>query len=136
MPVARLQHQHRTTSSPRLHSSNGGDGGLQHNAGPSSLAQGLSPGHNFGINDSVFTGVTYHRSEVTIAEIKDGASKTYMAGEKYLNPLHYLTGGDPADNETWCTGWNNDNNRVGWAGGFKPTSANWLFKFASVAPLQ
>ena len=109
-----------TVAGRTCYAGNGGDGGLQHNAGPNSLDQGMSPTHNFGINNRVFTGVTYHRSEVTIGQIKDGTSKTYLAGEKYLNPNHYLTGGDAADNETWCTGWNNDNFRVAWAGGFKP----------------
>lgn len=58
--------------------------------------------------DRGFSGVSFERSEVGIQHIPDGTSKTYMIGEKYLNPNNYTTGNDPADNETWCTGYNND----------------------------
>jgi prepilin-type processing-associated H-X9-DG protein len=40
--------------------------------------------------------------------ITDGASNTYYAGEKYLNPDNYFNGNDPADNETAYSGWDND----------------------------
>jgi prepilin-type N-terminal cleavage/methylation domain-containing protein/prepilin-type processing-associated H-X9-DG protein len=59
----------------------------------------------------VMTGVSFLRSEVAVAHITDGTSQTYLIGEKYLNPINYETGQDPADNETWCTGYNNDNFR-------------------------
>jgi prepilin-type processing-associated H-X9-DG protein len=42
-------------------------------------------------------GVCYHRSEVAMAQITDGTSNTYLVGEKYMNPDHYvdgLSGGD------------------------------------------
>jgi prepilin-type N-terminal cleavage/methylation domain-containing protein len=58
-----------------------------------------------------FTGVSFERSEVNIRHIPDGTSNTYLVGEKYLNPVNYETGLDAADNETWCTGFNNDNFR-------------------------
>ncbi|MBN1853581.1 MAG: DUF1559 domain-containing protein, partial [Pirellulales bacterium] len=58
------------------------------------------------------TGVSFERSEISIRHITDGTSKTYMIGEKYLNPLHYEDGNSGADNETWCTGFNNDNFRT------------------------
>jgi prepilin-type N-terminal cleavage/methylation domain-containing protein len=57
------------------------------------------------------TGVSFQRSEITIANVSDGTSNTYLIGEKYLNPVNYETGQDPGDNETWCTGFNNDNFR-------------------------
>jgi prepilin-type N-terminal cleavage/methylation domain-containing protein len=58
------------------------------------------------------TGVGFQRSEIGIRHIIDGTSKTYLIGEKYLNPQHYETGLDGGDNETWCTGYNNDNFRT------------------------
>ena len=35
------------------------------------------------------TGIMYYRSEVALKHIKDGTSKTYLAGEKYLNVRAY-----------------------------------------------
>ncbi|MEM7313825.1 MAG: DUF1559 domain-containing protein, partial [Planctomycetota bacterium] len=58
------------------------------------------------------TGVCFLRSVIKMRHIVDGTSKTYLIGEKYLNPEHYRTGRDGGDNETWCTGYNNDNFRV------------------------
>ncbi len=59
------------------------------------------------------TGVSFQHSEVGIKHITDGTSRTYLIGEKYLDPTNYDTGQDGADNETWCTGFNNDNFRCG-----------------------
>lgn len=58
------------------------------------------------------TGISFQRSEVGIQHITDGTSKTYFAGEKYLDSRSYDTGEDTGDNETWCTGHNNDNFRT------------------------
>jgi prepilin-type N-terminal cleavage/methylation domain-containing protein/prepilin-type processing-associated H-X9-DG protein len=58
------------------------------------------------------TGVSFLRSVIKLRHIVDGTSKTYLIGEKYLNPDNYFTGRDGGDNETWCTGYNNDNFRV------------------------
>lgn len=88
---------------------NGGVLTLQHGAGPSTIEAGLNDTKSRG---KTFTGVVFERSELSLKRILDGTSKTYFVGEKYLNAEHYTTGGDPADNETWCTGWNNDNYRI------------------------
>jgi prepilin-type N-terminal cleavage/methylation domain-containing protein len=58
------------------------------------------------------TGISFERSE--IRNIIDGASNTYLIGEKYINADHYTTGRDPSDNEGWCTGYDNDNYRNGY----------------------
>jgi prepilin-type N-terminal cleavage/methylation domain-containing protein/prepilin-type processing-associated H-X9-DG protein len=58
------------------------------------------------------TGVSFLRSEVAARNVTDGTSKTYLIGEKYMNPQEYETGTDGGDNETWCTGYNNDNFRT------------------------
>jgi len=57
------------------------------------------------------TGISYQRSEVSMRQIADGTSKTYLCGEKALKTGVYDTGTDRGDNETWCTGFNNDNFR-------------------------
>jgi prepilin-type N-terminal cleavage/methylation domain-containing protein len=58
------------------------------------------------------TGVVFQRSAVGIRHVTDGLSKTYFAGEKYLDSRGYEAGQDTGDNETWCTGHNNDNLRT------------------------
>jgi len=58
------------------------------------------------------TGISFERSEISIRRITDGTSKTYMIGEKYVPTAQYETGIDWGDNETWCTGFNNDNFRA------------------------
>jgi hypothetical protein len=49
------------------------------------------------------TGVVFQQSQVTIADIKDGTSNTYLAGEKFLDPDYYLTGQDMGDDQA-CLG--------------------------------
>lgn len=62
-------------------------------------------------DDMKMTGVSYERSLVTFKQIVDGLSRTYLIGEKHIQAEHYETGLDGGDNETWCTGFNNDNYR-------------------------
>lgn len=59
-----------------------------------------------------YNGISFERSEVGIKHISDGTSNTYLVGEKYLASNQYETGTDEADNETWCSGFNDDNHRV------------------------
>lgn len=80
-------------------------------SGPSTLAKGDDPSFKWH-DTSELTGLSYERSEIGFAHVRDGKSFTLMLGEKYLNFDHYYTGMDPSDNESWCTGFNNDNFRV------------------------
>ena len=50
-------------------------------------------------NDSVFDGICFKHSEVTMADITDGASCTYMVCEKYLDPEHYYDGLSQGDDQ-------------------------------------
>ncbi len=50
-------------------------------------------------DDSVFSGVMFFRSEVTVADITDGTTNTFMAGEKYICPDYYTTGESGGDNQ-------------------------------------
>lgn len=83
----------------------------QSNAGPSSLAQGDDPNYAWP-DTSYFHGVIFQRSVIRLTDIKNGTSNTFLAGEKYLNPLHYLDGGDPGDNENMYVGFDNDISRT------------------------
>ena len=89
------------------YAANGGDGvsGL--------FGSGWSDGPaNFEQGDSTFqwpslsrhNGITANRSEVGIAKITDGTSKTYLVGEKYLNPDSYFDGTDWGDNHNLFSG--------------------------------
>ncbi len=60
---------------------------------------------------AVATGVVYTGSLIKLADVKDGATNTYLAGEKYLNPDCYETGTDYGDNEDALLGDNEDISR-------------------------
>jgi prepilin-type processing-associated H-X9-DG protein len=87
--------------------------------GPPDLATGdtwtannsWSPPNTIFDTVNYFSGVCYLRSHVTVASITDGASNTYLIGEKYLNPDAYFNGSDPADDQTLYSGFDNDNHR-------------------------
>jgi len=54
------------------------------------------------------TGIVHVLSQVKAAQITDGASNTYLAGEKSLWPDAYATGTDAGDNENMYIGDNAD----------------------------
>lgn len=57
-------------------------------------------------------GIFWAKSQVIIAEVKDGLSNTLLFGEKYLSPDYYLTGEDGGDNQTIYQG--NDTDIIRW----------------------
>jgi prepilin-type N-terminal cleavage/methylation domain-containing protein/prepilin-type processing-associated H-X9-DG protein len=98
--------------------------------GPSSLAEGdsltdlqwqQSPPY-YGTTANM-TGVFYGRSMCRMRDITDGASATYLVGERYLCPDSYTTGQDPADDQGWTIGFDIDTNR-------------WTVLDSSFAPMQ
>ena len=58
-----------------------------------------------------YNGVFVPTTVVHIADIEDGATNTYLLGEKYLNPDHYTDGTEPADNNAQYQGYDWDNTR-------------------------
>jgi len=62
--------------------------------GPTSIANYAS--YSFAKTDTN-TGISYAQSMIRDSHLRDGSSKTYMLGERYLMPENYFTGFDPAD---------------------------------------
>jgi prepilin-type N-terminal cleavage/methylation domain-containing protein len=63
-------------------------------------------------NNNTNAGVIFRHSEIKIKQITDGTSKTYLIGEKYVDPLHYTDGFDYVDTESLYSGGNDDNLRT------------------------
>ncbi len=64
------------------------------------------------------TGIMYYRSAVKPSQITDGATYTYLIGEKTMDPLNYegtTTGYNYGDNQDIYSGWEWDNHRVAWS---------------------
>jgi hypothetical protein len=78
--------------------------------------------------EETLTGISYERSRVASRQVSDGLSNTYLVGERYIPRDDYETGLNRGDNETWCTGFNNDNYRsTGWMIGLKYVPATPLY---------
>ena len=79
---------------------NGGSNNIQWGYGPSDISQ-ADAGNGFQ-SDSHFAhanGLSYQRSMVMMAHVRDGASNTYLVGEKYLRPDNYFDGVASGDDE-------------------------------------
>ena len=90
---------------------NVGDTGPDQYPGPNTM-QEVDNGTYKWPSSSVFTGVSFQRSQVTPPMITDGLSHTYLLGEKYLNPNNYIDGVDLGDNEAATQGFDNDMCRI------------------------
>jgi prepilin-type N-terminal cleavage/methylation domain-containing protein/prepilin-type processing-associated H-X9-DG protein len=85
-------------------------------AGPASITEVENPPgaetanarKTFGNIASSATGVIYCGSLIRVSDVTDGASNTYLIGEKYLDPDYYANGWDLGDNEAALIGDNED----------------------------
>ncbi|MBN2021269.1 MAG: DUF1559 domain-containing protein [Pirellulales bacterium] len=122
---------------------------VQYSSGPETIEEGDLRTYEWS-DASYLTGVCFQRSELTLGDVADGASQTYMLGEKYLNPDHHETGFDPADNESLYVGYDNDLHRSAFApprldqpgltstllfGSPHPTVCQFVFCDGSVRPI-
>jgi prepilin-type N-terminal cleavage/methylation domain-containing protein/prepilin-type processing-associated H-X9-DG protein len=106
-----------TVSIRNDYAANGGDQIVGFSIGPSSLAEGDSGRYAFpSLADH--TGITANRSLVRLADVTDGASHTYLLGEKYLNPDFYATGVCYGDDQNPYNG--DDRDIVRFTGGRPP----------------
>ncbi|MDO4629025.1 MAG: DUF1559 domain-containing protein [Planctomycetia bacterium] len=72
--------------------------------------------YDFGSPSARSKGVIFGASEVSISEVRDGTTNTYLIGEKYLNPDYYETGASSSDNEAIFTGADWDSYRLATTG--------------------
>jgi type II secretory pathway pseudopilin PulG len=81
--------------------------------GPGDFAAGLTAKAVSHFNDiaAVATGITFTASLVKMCDVTDGATETYLLGEKSLDPDYYVTGYDAGDNEDAMMGDNADISR-------------------------
>lgn len=81
--------------------------------GPADLAEAneLTRQRRWPRRPSDWTGVSWLRRGVSLAEITDGTSHTFLFGEKYVMRDAYASGTDWGDNEPLYGGFNNDNHR-------------------------
>jgi prepilin-type N-terminal cleavage/methylation domain-containing protein len=69
-----------------------------------------------------FSGVSHLHTAAKLNSFDDGFSKTYLVGEKMIDPEKYETGLSPGDNESMYAGYSNDLHRfAGLAGGSSPS---------------
>ncbi len=78
------------------YAANAGDTPAHWYSGPSDIAAAASFDWNSNSAQSN-TGISFARSEVAIADIRDGSTNTYLLGEKYLRPENYSDGNGTAD---------------------------------------
>lgn len=83
---------------------NGGTNVLDWGTGPADANAAKTTGAGFMVvaNSNFFrtaNGIAHQCSEITVQDIHDGASNTYLVGEKYLNPAHYKDGSVDGDDD-------------------------------------
>jgi prepilin-type N-terminal cleavage/methylation domain-containing protein/prepilin-type processing-associated H-X9-DG protein len=108
-----------------------GNGASGEEEGPASYAAAATFDYAFdrsGAKVTILNGISYQRSEVTLAQIVDGTSNTALVGERYLNPDQYFNGEDPADDQNIFAAHDRDVNRYTAAGATGPA-------FAGYAPI-
>ena len=99
------------------YAANGGENQVSFHLGPTTIAEGDG---SFSFDPGKGTsGVVYVRSEIKIADIRDGTSNTYMVGEKMISPDYYASGESSGDDQSVYVGDDLDN--VRWAVGGTPT---------------
>lgn len=59
-------------------------------------------------NPSVFTGVIFTRSQLSLVQITNGTSNTFLLGEKYIDASHYSDGQDAGDDGDMYQGADDD----------------------------
>lgn len=89
----------------------------QHGKGPAALTEGdrWTDGNDPASQwvATIQNGIVYQRSLVKPAMVVDGLSKTYLFGEKFMDPAYYSTGDSNGDDQSLYIGFDRDNCRSG-----------------------
>ena len=119
---------------------NGGttDSGSNMPGGPDDVVTGDTwPAAKWTVQDHARdTGVMFMHSAIKLAEITDGASNTYMIGEKYCMPDHYFDGASNWDDQSWDTAADWDTMRSTGTSDTPPDNSNFLAKNSDYFPSQ
>ncbi len=75
---------------------------------PSSIAEADAGKLGWPPSQAEFNGTAYCGATVKLAAITDGLSKTYIVGERYINPNEYETGLDHGDDWSMWSGFQDD----------------------------
>ena len=90
------------------YAANGGTERLALNNGPATIERAAT--YNWPDQDR-FNGIVHIRSTVRVRHVTDGATKTLLLGEKYLNPNFYQNSQDHGDDDGAMIGLNFDSVR-------------------------
>lgn len=101
---------------------NGGSSYVLSFPGPSTLEMGDDPVYWRNVTYvGKFSGVSHLRTAALLSSFDDGLSKTYLTGEKMIDPANYESGLSPGDNDSIYSGYTNDLHRfAGMAGSSQP----------------
>jgi prepilin-type N-terminal cleavage/methylation domain-containing protein len=86
---------------------------LVFNGPPQSWEQALDPAFPWP-ELADHTGISYLRSEVRMAHVRDGKAHTYLVAEKHISSAEYSTGGDHGDDWSLYAGYQDDMFRTGY----------------------
>jgi hypothetical protein len=96
-------------SSARIdYAANGGDRVVSFGLGPGSVADAATYAWP---DPSLTNGIVFTRSELNLRRVTDGTSHTYLVGEKYIDPNHYVDGESIGDNQGPYVGDDRDSTR-------------------------
>ena len=84
--------------------------------GPSSLEEGddfnwWQSGGTATTDVSKFTGISHLRIGISLNNVEDGASNTYLVGEKHIAAMHYSSGRSPGDDASMYAGYSFNGHR-------------------------
>ena len=98
--------------------------------GPVSLFWGDQPTYPWK-DTSKATGVCYLRSEISWRDLRDGASSTYLVGDKYVSEGGYSTMSDSGYDQSWLSGVDLDISRWTIDGPLQDSAAMYPRRFGS-----